>query len=79
MPSVFMMIVTSIYGVVDGLFVSNFVGNMCSLVFQVIFVLLLPALFKVDSIWWAMFATELCAFVISVIMFIAYRNRYHYV
>ena len=27
LPSIFMMIVTSIYGVVDGFFVSNFVGK----------------------------------------------------
>lgn len=27
LPSVFMMIVTSVYGVIDGLFVSNFVGK----------------------------------------------------
>lgn len=29
LPSIVMMIFTSIYGVVDGLFVSNFVGNIC--------------------------------------------------
>ena len=27
LPSIFMMTVTSIYGVIDGLFVSNFVGK----------------------------------------------------
>lgn len=27
LPSIFMMVVTSVYGVIDGLFVSNFVGK----------------------------------------------------
>lgn len=49
-----------------------------SLVLQTVFVFTLPALFGVDAIWWAAFATEACAFVISVIMFIVFRNRYHY-
>ena len=29
MPSVIMMIVTSLYGIVDGIFVSNIVGKKC--------------------------------------------------
>lgn len=34
LPSITMMIFTSIYGVVDGFFVSNFVGKILSLLYH---------------------------------------------
>ncbi len=140
LPSVIMLVVTSVYTVIDWFFVSNFVGktpfaavnlimpvimifggfgfmigtggtayvsmligkgekdeaNRCftalnnglisavlsvlrTLVFQIAFVFILPAIFGVDGIWWAMLATEICATVVSVVLFIAYRKKYNYV
>lgn len=58
--------------------VSAILSFLRALVFQVAFVFLLPYLFGVDGIWWAMFATESSAFVISVIFFAAYRKKYGY-
>ncbi|MCD7728882.1 MAG: polysaccharide biosynthesis C-terminal domain-containing protein [Clostridia bacterium] len=58
--------------------VSATLSVLRSLVFQVVFVYLLPYLFGVDGIWWAMFATEACAFAVSFIMFSAYRKKYGY-
>ena len=160
LPSIFMMILSSIYGVIDGFFVSNFVGktpfaainlvmpfvmilggmgfmlgtggtalklfvgydeelfaltvyafrifsfsfvfsginiyasgfftalnnglvsailsSLRSLVFQTAFVFLLPLLLGIDGIWWAMFATETCAFLVSDIFFLTMRKRYGY-
>ena len=49
-----------------------------SLAFQVAFVFLLPLLFGVDGIWWAMFATEAGATVVAAIFFTAYRKKYNY-
>lgn len=49
-----------------------------SLLFQVAFVFLLPHLFGVDGIWWAMFATEACATVVAVAFFVAERKKYNY-
>ena len=49
-----------------------------SLVFQVGFVLLMPVLCGVDGIWWASFATEACALIVSLAFFIAEKKRYGY-
>ena len=49
-----------------------------SLVFQVGFVLLMPILCGVDGIWWASFATEVCALIVSLAFFIAEKKRYGY-
>ncbi len=49
-----------------------------SLAFQTVFVFLLPVLFGVDGIWWAMFATEAGATVVAVIFFCVYRKKYNY-
>lgn len=49
-----------------------------AVVFQILFILLLPFLFGVEGIWWAVSAVELCSFVTSVSFFIANRKRYGY-
>lgn len=59
--------------------VSAILSLLRSLVFQIAFVFLLPFLFGVDGIWWAMFATEAGATVVAVIFFIAYRKEYRYI
>lgn len=58
--------------------ISAILSFLRSLVFQVAFVFLLPLLFGVDGVWWAMFATEVFACVIAVIFFIAFRKKYRY-
>lgn len=49
-----------------------------SLVFNVSFVLFLPDIFGVEGIWWASFATEVSAFIVSCVFFIVERKRYDY-
>ena len=58
--------------------VSAILSIMRSLVLQVSFVFLLPIIFGINGIWWAMFATEAAATLISVIFFICYRKKYRY-
>ena len=58
--------------------VSAVLSFLRAFVFQIAFVFLLPFIFGVDGIWWAMFATEVCAFVVAVIFFIAMRKKYNY-
>lgn len=58
--------------------VSAILSFLRALVFQITFVYLLPFLFGVDGIWWAMFATEGCAFVVSVIFLIVKKKKYNY-
>lgn len=59
--------------------ISAILSVVRSLVFQVVFVYLLPFLFGVDGIWWAMFATEVCACIAAAVFFFAERRRYHYI
>lgn len=59
-------------------FISAILSFIRSLVFQVTFVFLLPFLFGVDGIWWAMCATEVCATIIAIIFFITERKKYNY-
>ncbi len=58
--------------------VSAILSFMRTLVFQVVFVFSLPAVFGVNAIWCAMLAAEGCAFVTSVIFFISKRKKYRY-
>lgn len=58
--------------------ISAVLSFLRALVLQIAFVFALPALFGVDGIWWAMLATEACAFIVSVIIFAAQRKKYGY-
>lgn len=58
--------------------ISAILSLLRSLVFQVTFVFLLPVLFGVDGIWWAMFATEVGASTMAVLFFIAKCKKYQY-
>lgn len=58
--------------------ISAILSFLRALVFQALFILTLPALFDVNGIWWAIFATELFAFIVSLIFFIAKRKKYGY-
>lgn len=58
--------------------VSAAIAFLRTLVFQVAAVLILPILFELDGIWWAMTTAEVFAFVISGIFLLANRKRYGY-
>ena len=58
--------------------VSAAIAFLRTLVFQAAAVLILPILFELDGIWWAMTTAEVCAFVISGIFLLPNRNRYGY-
>ena len=49
-----------------------------TLVFQISMVLLLPVLWGIDGIWWAVTVAELLTLCITVTFFIRQRHRYHY-
>ena len=61
----------------DGL-VSAILSFIRTLVFQVIFILLLPVLFGLEGIWWASVAAELMAFAVSAYFVIGKRKKYQY-
>ena len=58
--------------------VSAAIAFLRTLVFQATAVLILPILFELDGIWWAMTTAEVFAFVISGIFLLANRKRYGY-
>lgn len=83
MPSIIMMIFTSVYGVVDGYFVSNFVGKtpFAAVNFIYPFIMVLGAfgfMFGTDGIWWSVVVAELAAASLSVAFIAAKRKKYKY-
>lgn len=58
--------------------VSAILSIMRTVVFQVVFVMLLPALWGLDGIWLSNPMTELASVVASVVFFIALKNKYKY-
>lgn len=59
--------------------ISAILSFLRALVLQVLFVFLLPMLFEVNGVWFAMCATELCAFIVCVSFLFAKRKKYHYI
>lgn len=58
--------------------VSAVISFLRTLVFQMLSVLLLPMLFDIEGIWWAIAAAEIFAFIISGIFLLAKKKKYHY-
>lgn len=58
--------------------ISAAISFLRALVFQTGAVLLLPLLFGIDGIWWAVTVSEVMACLISVMFLVAKRKKYHY-
>lgn len=58
--------------------VSAIVSFLRTLVFQTASVLILPLLFDVDGIWWAITVAEVCAAALSVYFLLRNRKQYRY-
>ena len=58
--------------------VSAAIAFLRTLVFQTASVLVLPLLFGLDGIWWAITAAEGFAFVISVVFLLVNAGKYGY-
>lgn len=58
--------------------ISAAISFLRALVFQMLSVLILPAFFGLDGIWWAITVAEALAFVISIGFLFAERKKYHY-
>lgn len=59
--------------------ISAAISFMRTLIFQTASVLILPLLFGVDGIWWAITAAEIFACMLSAGFLIAKRGKYHYI
>lgn len=58
--------------------ISAAISFMRTLIFQNASVLILPLIFGVDGIWWAITAAEIFACTLSLIFLMAKRSKYHY-
>ncbi|WP_434311004.1 MATE family efflux transporter [Hominifimenecus sp. rT4P-3] len=58
--------------------VSAAISFLRTLVFQMLSVLILPMIFGLDGIWWAIAVAEVCAFFLSFAFLFAKRREYHY-
>jgi len=58
--------------------VSAAISFLRTFVFKLSAVLVLPAVFKLDGIWWATVVAEVAAFLISAAFLLAKREKYHY-
>lgn len=58
--------------------ISAIISFLRTLMFQTLSVLLLPLLFGLDGIWWAITVAEVFACLISVTFLFAKRNQYYY-
>lgn len=58
--------------------VSAAISFLRTLVFQVVVVLVLPAIFGLDGIWFAITAAELLALAVTILFFVLKRKEYHY-
>ena len=82
---VLMLMVTSVYSIVDGWFISNYAGSTAFASMNIIWpaimligALGLPALLGPNGIWLAVDAADFCCMLLGVSLILAYRKRYGY-
>lgn len=70
--------VSSFFTALNNGAISAAISFLRTLVFQMLSVLILPVLFGLDGIWWAITVAEALAFVVSVVFLAVKRKKYHY-
>lgn len=83
LPCIGTMLFTSIYGIVDGLCVSNFVGKTAFAAVNLIMPLpmllgTIGFMLGIDGIWLAVTAAELAALAVSAAMLLTKDKVFHY-
>lgn len=74
----FNMFGSSMFTALNNGLVSAVISFMRALVCQVAAIMILPAIWELDGVWWANVAAELAALIVTVICFVKYRKRYQY-
>ncbi len=69
---------SSFFTALNNGFVSAAISFLRTLVFQMVSVLVLPAIFGITGIWLAILVAEVLAFVVSALFVFGMRNKYHY-
>ena len=74
----FNIFASSFFTALNNGLISAVISFLRTLVFQTASVLLLPLLFDVDGIWYAITVAEVFATLLSVSFLLAKRKKYHY-
>ncbi len=69
---------SSMFTALNNGFVSAVISFVRTLICQTAAVLLLPLVWKLDGVWFAIVAAELAALLLTVFCIFKYRKRYHY-
>ena len=69
---------SSMFTALNNGLISALISFARTLLFQVAAVMLLPLVWKLDGIWFSIAAAELAALILTAILFITFRKRYHY-
>ncbi len=69
---------SSLFTALNNGLISAMISFVRTLICQIAAVLLLPLIFGLDGIWWAIVVSEAVALVLTVFCFAKFKNRYHY-
>ncbi len=69
---------SSLFTALNNGLISAVISFVRTLICQIAAVLLLPLIFGLDGIWWAIVVSEAVALVLTVFCFAKFKNRYHY-
>ena len=69
---------SSLFTALNNGLISALISFGRTLVFQLVAILLLPALFGMDGIWWANVVAEVLALAVSAAFILTKRKKYHY-
>ncbi len=75
----FNIFASSFFTALNNGFVSALISFLRTLVFQVIMIFLLPAIWGLNGIWLAVVFAELLSIIVSIICFIKNRKKYEYI
>ena len=69
---------SSLFTALNNGLVSAVISFVRTVICQIAAVMLLPLIFGLDGIWWSVVAAELAALILTVICFVKFKDRYHY-
>ena len=69
---------SSLFTALNNGLISAVISFVRTVIFQTVAVLVLPMIFGLDGIWWAIVAAEFVALVLTVVCFVKFKDRYHY-
>ena len=69
---------SSLFTALNNGLISAVISFVRTLICQIAAVLLLPLIFGLDGIWWAIVVSEAVALILTVFCFVKFKERYHY-